>query len=148
MARLEWQRGVYLASIIGNPTYRNEMLYKVAESEASGSRHHRQRVPEDLDADLPPERPSPGERPEPGKAPTVDDQAKTRGKPDRSDTYRKLADAILIDSFNVAKKIDRLIWKYRAMVRIALWPPTRGNTLGESSSLVGSKTANRVQRRC
>ena len=37
MARLEWQRGVYLASIIGNPTYRNEMLYKVAESEASGS---------------------------------------------------------------------------------------------------------------
>ena len=37
MARLEWQRAVYLASIIGNPTYRNEMLYKVAESEASGS---------------------------------------------------------------------------------------------------------------
>ena len=37
MARLEWQRGEYLASIIGNPTYRNEMLYKVAESEASGS---------------------------------------------------------------------------------------------------------------
>ena len=37
MARLEWKRGVYLASIIGNPTYRNEMLYKVAESEASGS---------------------------------------------------------------------------------------------------------------
>ena len=46
MARLEWQRGVYLASIIGNPTYRNEMLYKVAESEASGQRHHRQRIPE------------------------------------------------------------------------------------------------------
>lgn len=31
-----------------------------------------------------------------------------------------MADAVLIDSFEVAKKIDRLIWKYRAMVRIAL----------------------------
>ncbi len=37
MARLEWNRAVYLASNIGNPTYRNEMLYKVAESVASGS---------------------------------------------------------------------------------------------------------------
>ena len=37
MARLEWKRGVYLASIIDNPTYRNEMLYRVAENEASGS---------------------------------------------------------------------------------------------------------------
>ena len=27
---------------------------------------------------------------------------------------------ILIESFDAAKKIDRLIWKYRAMVRIAL----------------------------
>ena len=33
---------------------------------------------------------------------------------------KKLADAILVESFDVAKKIDRLIWKYRAMVRIAL----------------------------
>ena len=38
LARLEWQRGVYLASIIDNPTYRNEMLYKVAESEAWAAR--------------------------------------------------------------------------------------------------------------
>ena len=48
MARLEWQRGVYLASIIDNPTYRNEMLYKVAESEASGSATHRQRIHESV----------------------------------------------------------------------------------------------------
>ena len=37
LARLEWRRAVYLAEIIGNPTYRNEMLYRVAESEALGS---------------------------------------------------------------------------------------------------------------
>ncbi len=37
LARLEWQRAVYLAAIIGNPTYRNEMLYRVAENEAMGS---------------------------------------------------------------------------------------------------------------
>ena len=37
LARLEWRRAVYLAAIIGNPTYRNEMLYRVAESEAAGS---------------------------------------------------------------------------------------------------------------
>ena len=37
MARLEWRRAVYLASIISNPTYRNEMLYQVAKDEAVGS---------------------------------------------------------------------------------------------------------------
>jgi hypothetical protein len=35
-------------------------------------------------------------------------------------TYTKLADEILVDSWEVARKIDRLIWKNRAMVRIAL----------------------------
>ena len=120
MARLEWQRGVYLASNIDNPTYRNEMLYKVAESVASGSATIANEFLRDLGADLPTERPSPGERPEPGKVPMVDDATKNRGKQDRTETYKKLADAILIDSFDVAKKIDRLIWKYRAMVRIAL----------------------------
>ena len=34
--------------------------------------------------------------------------------------YAKLADEVLVDSWNVARKIDRLIWKNRAMVRIAL----------------------------
>ena len=38
MARLEWKRAAHLAANIGNPTYRNEMLYRVVESEASGSK--------------------------------------------------------------------------------------------------------------
>ncbi len=37
LARLEWRRAEYLAALIGNPTYRNEMLYRVAEDEAIGS---------------------------------------------------------------------------------------------------------------
>ena len=122
MARLEWQRGVYLASIIGNPTYRNEMLYAVAESEASGSAtiaNEYMRAPEtDSQATLP----APAERTEPAKVPTVDDQTQNRARlaTAKNETFRKLADAILIDSFEHAKKIDRLIWKYRANFRIAL----------------------------
>ena len=122
LARLEWKRGVYLASIIGNPTYRNEMLYLVAESEAGGSAtiaNEYMRTPEtDGAVGLP----APAERTEPGKVPTVDDQSQNRAKlaMARNETFRKLADAILIDAFEDAKKIDRLIWKYRAGVRIAL----------------------------
>ena len=122
LARLEWKRGVYLASIIGNPTYRNEMLYEVAESEASGSAtiaNEYMRTPEtDSTGGLP----APAERTEPAKVPAVDDQSQNRAKlaMAKNETFRKLADDILIDSFDDAKKIDRLIWKYRAMVRIAL----------------------------
>ncbi len=39
---------------------------------------------------------------------------------ERNEAYRKLADTFLVDAWDVANKIDRLIWKYRAMVRIAL----------------------------
>ena len=119
-ARLEWQRSVYLASIIDNPTYRNEMLYKVAESEASGSATIANEYIRTLESDAPDVRPSPGERPEPPKPVPADKPAPKSAKPDRSEVYEKLADSILIDSFEVAKKIDRLIWKYRAMARIAL----------------------------
>jgi hypothetical protein len=121
-ARLEWERGVYLASIIGNPTYRNEMLYKVAESQASGSvtianEYIKTPEPESLNG-----LPAPAERTEPGKTPAVDVQSQNRAKLAlaKNENLKKLADAILVDSFEDAKKIDRLIWKYRAMVRIAL----------------------------
>jgi hypothetical protein len=122
MARLEWQRGVYLASIIGNPTYRNEMLYKVAESEASGSVTVANEYMRASETDSQGGLPAPAERTEPGKKPAVDAQSQNRTKlaMAKNETFKKLADAILVDSFEHAKKIDRLIWKYRAMVRIAL----------------------------
>jgi hypothetical protein len=118
LARLEWRRAVYLASIIDNPTYRNEMLYKVSESQASGSasiandysvavelRSLADRVPAD-------------DKTKGEKQPSLDDQAREAQAANAA--FKKLADAILVDSFEDAKKIDRLIWKYRAMVRIAL----------------------------
>jgi hypothetical protein len=134
LARLEWNRAVYLSSIIDNPTYRNEMLYQVAESEASGSATVANEffpVPEpeslgnrpapaagEQKPAQPPEKPAPAkpaEKPAPAK-PTE----KAAPKAPSADDYKKIADSILIDSFEAAKKIDRLIWKYRAMVRIAL----------------------------
>ena len=111
---------VYLASVIGNPTYRNEMLYKVAESEASGSASianesrkggrsrlaGRSRRP-------PATAPSKSKSPDARRSSACARQAK-------NDKLKQLADSILVNSFEDAKKIDRLIWKYRAMVRIAL----------------------------
>jgi hypothetical protein len=118
MARLEWQRAVYLASIIGNPTYRNEMLYKVAESEASGSASIANEFLKSTEIESLADRPAPGARPERGKPPTLDERVRARQA--MNEKYKSLADEILVDSFNHAKTIDRLIWKYRSMVRIAL----------------------------
>jgi hypothetical protein len=118
MARLEWQRGVYLASVISNPTYRNEMLYKVAESEASGSASIANESMKASEVDSLADRPAPAAPSEKDKPLALDDRARARQA--KNDTLRQLADSILVSSFEDAKKIDRLIWKYRAMVRIAL----------------------------
>lgn len=98
LARLEWNRAAYLAGLIGNPTYRNEMLYRVAESEASGSASIANEFIED---DLDPAKPD-------------------KARADRNKAYQTAADEELVDSYNVASKIERPIWRYRAMVRIAL----------------------------
>ncbi len=152
MARLEWRRAVYLASIISNPTYRNEMLYQVAKDEAVGS----SRVANDLprgsldinslgnrrpsemarDAARPGAPNPPSAQPPPGPAPIRPAPSAPRDAtpsplpgPDRrdqdpdddnDDTYTRVADEILVDSWNVARKADRLIWKNRAMVYISL----------------------------
>jgi hypothetical protein len=118
LARLEWKRAVYLASIIGNPTYRNEMLYKVAENEASGSASISNEFIKATETETLGDRPPRAQGAEREKRPTVDDRARARQA--ANENFKKLADAILINSFEDAKKIDRLIWKYRAMVRIAL----------------------------
>jgi hypothetical protein len=127
--RLAWKRGLYLAEIIGNPTYRNEMMFKVAESMASGSASI---ANEFVNATLPdplrtpPPEPAPAAPAAPAPKPAAPAAAAPRpvdpGKPKSSDaeSYRKTADEVLTESFNAAKKIDRLIWKYRAMARITL----------------------------
>ena len=123
---------LYLAEIIGNPTYRNEMLYKVAESMASGSAsianeyRRSRRHPSPRDPPPPPAAGCPGCRrhakpPAAAASRRRAAQTRPRSKPiDIDGDCRKRPMTILIESFDVAKKIDRLIWKYRAMVRIAL----------------------------
>ena len=118
LARLEWRRAVYLASIIDNPTYRNEMLYKVSESEASGSASVANDYATAAEFGSLADRAAADDQTKDAKRPNLDEQA--RQAQATKAAYKKLADEILIDSFEDAKKIDRLIWKYRAMVRIAL----------------------------
>jgi len=118
LARLEWRRAVYLASIIDNPTYRNEMLYKVSESEASGSASIANDYAAAAEFGSLADRPGTDDKTKDVKRPSLDEQARDAQATKAS--FKKLADEILVDSFEDAKKIDRLIWKYRAMVRIAL----------------------------
>jgi hypothetical protein len=131
-SRLEWKRALYLAEIIGNPTYRNEMMYKVAESMASGSASIANEfvsatIPDPSRTQAPPAPPAPPAPGAPNAKPAVaapaegprrDDPAKP--KPPDTAALKKAADEVLIESFDAAKKIDRLIWRYRAMARIAL----------------------------
>jgi hypothetical protein len=104
MERLEWKRAVHLALNIINPTYRSEMLYRVVESMASGSKTIANGFARGSDGQV-----SIGNTPE---ATPSDDQ--------RTEKFRKLADEILVDSFEVAKQIDRLVWKFQGEVQIAL----------------------------
>ncbi len=143
IARLEWRRAVYLAAIINNPTYRNEMLYRVAESEAVGSARVANDLPRALDLSslgyrapaelargaagaVPPPPPRPARPAGPGgredqPAPLPVPPRRATGDVDFSvDILNRLADEILVDSWNVARQADRLIWKHRAMVRITL----------------------------
>lgn len=153
LARLEWRRAQYLASLIGNPTYRNEMLYRVAEDEAVGSSAIANMPQRAADIDslgnrpapirvpgagpsvpLPPPplanppRPAGRDQPLPPSRGAAPVPAPPRGEgpsalPEhKSETpdYPKMADDVLVDAWNVARAIDRLLWKHRAMVRIAL----------------------------
>ena len=132
LARLEWRRAVYLAEIIGNPTYRNEMLYRVAENEAMGSASSPTTSPRRTSirwgtgrrgarptqpppVPLPP--PTVGPRP---AAPAPPARTTPPAEAKEKANFAKLADEVLVDSWHVADQIDRLIWKNRAMVRITL----------------------------
>ena len=124
LARLEWRRAAYLADIIGNPTYRNEMLYRVAESEALGSAALANDFAKTDEGDSLGNRPAPIGAVPPGAAPPPPAVAPlpppTRRVVRENETYAKLADEVLVNSWNVATTIDRLIWKNRAMVKITL----------------------------
>jgi hypothetical protein len=104
MARLEWKRAAHLASNIGNPTYRNEMLYRVAESESAGSKSVADTFARGPEAPF-----SIGNPP-----------AAAAAEDPRNEQFRKLADEILVEAFEIARQIDRLVWKFRGMVQVVL----------------------------
>jgi hypothetical protein len=120
MARLEWRRGVYLAQLIGNPTYRNEMLFRVAESAASGSASIANEYTKPIEIDTLVREPTTTNTPRKDEQTPRQAEERRRQRAAEVASFKKEADTILIDSFEIAKKIDRLILKYRAMVRIAL----------------------------
>jgi hypothetical protein len=103
MERLEWKRAVHLASNIQNPTYRSEMLYRVVDSMASGSKTIANAFPRSFEPQA-----------------SLGNTGATQSQDARAEQFRKLADEILVDAFNVAKQIDRLVWKFQGMVQIAL----------------------------
>lgn len=185
MARLEWRRAVYLAELISNPTYRNEMLYRIAEDEAVGSsaiandfplamalqslgnRSAPARVPGvGPNPPVPPAPPSANPpRPAPGQQPVSPAPSNPLGtrppanlaneaaalpvappsdrKPEAD--FARLADEVLVDAWNVTQRIDRLIWKNRAMVRIAL---SASDSRQFSRGVELARTIDNAESRC
>ncbi len=80
------------------------MLYRVVESEAAGSKSIADAFAKAPEAPI-----------SFGNAPAV-----APSEDPRNDKFRKLADEILVEAFDIAKQIDRLVWKFRAEVQVAL----------------------------
>ena len=94
-ARLQWRRAAYMAGQIRNPTYRSEYLARAVENMAVGSAVLAQEFA------LPPS----------DRGPKVSDE-------DRQ-AYVNEADAVLEEGAEVAQRIERPVWKNRAMERLA-----------------------------
>jgi hypothetical protein len=101
MARHEWDRAAFLARRIHNPTNRNEMLFRLVESQALGSvtiaSGYGQDDPTLVDAVTP------------TRTPKVDPAV-----------FTKLADEVLEDAVAVAKKIEWPVWKGKALIRVVM----------------------------
>lgn len=135
-AEFEWRRAAYLASKLENPTYRNEMLYRVADSEAFGSLTVMNEFPKEASATPPPPpepaapaaSPGPAATPSetvPTPTPAPDDAAESASKPTATpsasvpEAIRRRADDLLVKAASIASTIDRPAWRDRAFVAIA-----------------------------
>jgi len=97
LARLEWRRSAYMASLIRNPTYRSEYLERSVANMASGS------------ATIALEY----------AAATSAAGAKGAPTDEQIAEFKKQADEILAEALSFANQIERPIWKNRAMEGIA-----------------------------
>jgi hypothetical protein len=92
----EWRKASALAQRMGNPTYRSEMMYRVADSLSYGSQSIVNEFPR-----------SPGEA----------DPGKDAAGLDRS--FGGLPDKLLQDAAALAAAIDRPVWRDQALYKVA-----------------------------
>lgn len=93
-AQTDWLRAADLAQRIGNPTYRSELIYRVADSMAFGS----QTIVNEF--------PNP-------------DGASDRGAAEPSKLFDGLPDRLLQQGASLSTRIDRPVWRDRALVAVA-----------------------------
>jgi hypothetical protein len=96
-AQDEWRRAAYLAGRISSYTYRSEMLYRVVDNESYGSQTILNEFPADNNTA------SPGDADRRGSRSPLEDRA----------------DQILVESAANARRIERPVWRDRALVAIA-----------------------------
>ncbi len=104
-AEVEWRRSAYLASHMSNPTYRNEMLYRVVDSQAFGSQSIVLEFPHDD-----------------GDATSKDITKKPADGPIKrrpNHPIDRRADQLLVGAAEISRAIQRPVWRDRALVAIA-----------------------------
>ncbi len=94
-AQADWKRAGELSRLIENPTYRAQILYRVADSMAGGS----QGIVNDF--------------------PKMDGTSSKESKTGLDRSYEGLPDRILQDAALLAAEIDRPVWHDRALVAVA-----------------------------
>jgi hypothetical protein len=97
LARLEWQRGAFLAQRIKNPTYRSEYLDHVVEGLGRDS----SRIVDMLS--------------QPAGSGGTGAQADQENR-----NYQEAADQFLVEATTIAREIERPIWRNLAFVRTAV----------------------------
>jgi hypothetical protein len=102
-ARLEWRRAAFLARQLINPTYRNEMIYRIVESQTQGAATIALEFGEPILST---------------SVPSSFDEAPRPRKPDSASPYPKLSDEILLDAAELSRTIERPIWRHRGLVRV------------------------------
>ncbi|SIO14854.1 hypothetical protein SAMN05444166_2706 [Singulisphaera sp. GP187] len=95
-AELEWSRAAFLANRIYNPTYHTEMLYRVVETQSFGSQTIVNEFPH---------------------SEAKDD--KDAGNPTKVHPLDAHADQIMVKASEVARLINRPVWRDRALVAVA-----------------------------
>lgn len=94
-AQVDWQKASEMSTTIGNPTYRSEMMYRVADSIAYGS----QSIVNEF--------------------PNAPDNSGDKHSTGLNTSFEGLPDRLLQDAANLCARIDRPVWHDRGLVVVA-----------------------------